>query len=89
MKPLQGSSDQRTPGQPQMFAVCSKGIVGKFTVSPNGFRFVPWVQRSPSRKDHPTPYSALPRWARDCRIIEAESADNAISIYAQRRGRTL
>jgi hypothetical protein len=63
------------------YAVCSKGILGGFSKNPFGWRFLPWVQRSPSRKNWPTREAALPRWAKDARIIEANSPEEAMQRF--------
>lgn len=71
------------------YAVCARGVLGVFSQNAVGWRFLPWVQRSPSRKDWPTAEAALPRWAGDARIIEAETPEAAVAIYTQRTGRPL
>lgn len=76
------------------FAVCDRGVLGAFMRFETGpyvgmWRFIPWVQRQPSRKNWPTAFQALPRWAKDADIIDATDAAAALRAYGENTNRTL
>ena len=73
------------------FVVTERGILGVVTQIAipgnevhglNGYRFVPWVQHSPSRKVWPTIEGCIPRWAKGATIVEATNAQAALAQFA-------
>lgn len=59
------------------------GSVSEITTGPaKGFRFLPMIQRGPSRKSWPTAESAIPADLRrqGCVIVEVSSIDEAVRL---------
>jgi len=67
------------------FVVTDRGVLGVCVNSPFGWRFLPWVQHSPSRKAWPSASASLPRWAKGAQIIDAQDASQATKLYAAQK----
>lgn len=60
------------------FAICEKGILGSFTETPYGWRFISWTQNGTSRKHWASPEAALPRsMQKVARIVDATDTKDA------------
>lgn len=65
------------------FAICQKGILGSFTETPYGWRFISFTQNGTSRKHWATAEAALPRsMQKIARIVEAKDVKDAAAKAA-------
>ena len=69
------------------FAICEKGILGSFTETPYGWRFISFTQNGTSRKHWATAEAALPRaMQKTARIVEAKDVRDAAAKVAELNG---
>lgn len=69
------------------FLVCEKGVLGAFTETPFGWRFISWTQNGTSRKHCATPDAAIPAMLKKRgKVIDAKDGKHAAAIAANLSG---